>query len=153
MNKEGILMKTLRTRLLCLMLLAVMLMQIPASALAAAKIVLKSGAAAPSSVYARHSYSLKVTGSNTRVKWYSSNKNAATIGKTTGKMKPVAPGTVKITAKSTETGKAIAIKTFKVLQRAESISVTPNELALKVGETANLTAALTPSTSTDAIRF
>ena len=126
-------------------------MQLPASALAASKIVLKSGAAAPSTVYASHSYTLKVDGQS--VKWYTSNKAVATIGKTTGKLKPVAPGTVKITAKSKSSGKAIATKTFKVLLRATDISVSPSELTLAVGETAELAATLTPSNSTDAIRF
>ena len=98
-------------------------MQLPASALAAAKITLKSGAAAPSTIYALHSYPLKVAG--TSVKWVSSNKNIATIGQTTGKLKPVAPGTVRITAKSKSSGKAIATKTFKVLLRATRFALPP----------------------------
>ena len=101
-------------------------MQLPASALAASKITLRSGAAAPSTIYALHSYPLKVAG--TSVKWVSSNKNIATIGQATGKLKPVAPGQVKITAKSINTGKAVATKTFKVLLRATDVSVSPSEL-------------------------
>ena len=126
-------------------------MQLPASALAASKITLKSGAAAPSTIYALHSYPLKVAG--TKVKWYSSNKNIATIGQATGKLKPVAPGQVKITAKSINTGKAVATKTFKVLLRATDVSVSPSELMLSVGETATLAATLTPGNSTDVVRF
>lgn len=42
------------------------------TAMAASKITLKSGAAVPSTVYAGHSYTLKVSG--TAVKFYSSNK-------------------------------------------------------------------------------
>lgn len=83
-------------------------MQLPASALAASKITLKSGAAAPSTIYALHSYPLKVAG--TSVKWYSSNKNIATIGQATGKLKPVAPGQVKITAKSINTARPLRPK-------------------------------------------
>ena len=93
-----------RLRFIALVLTLAFCMQLPASALAASKIVLKSGAAAPSTIYALHSYPLKVAG--TSVKWYSSNKAVATIGQTTGKLKPVAPGTVKITAKSKSSGKA-----------------------------------------------
>ena len=126
-------------------------MQLPASALAASKITLKSGAAAPSTIYALHSYPLKVAG--TSVKWVSSNKNIATIGQATGKLKPVAPGQVKITAKSINTGKAVATKTFKVLLRATDVSVSPSELTLSVGETATLATTLTPSNSTDVVRF
>lgn len=126
-------------------------MQLPASALAASKITLKSGAAAPSTIYALHSYPLKVAG--TSVKWVSSNKNIATIGQATGKLKPVAPGQVKITAKSINSGKAVATKTFKVLLRATDVSVSPSELTLSVGETATLAATLTPGNSTDVVRF
>ena len=93
-----------RLRFIALVLTLAFCMQLPASALAASKIVLKSGAAAPSTVYASHSYKLKVDGQS--VKWYTSNKAVATIGQTTGKLKPVAPGTVKITAKSKSSGKA-----------------------------------------------
>ena len=119
---------------------------------AASKITLKSGAAAPASVYAGHSYTLKVAG--TAVKFYSSNKKVATIGMTTGKMKPVAPGSVKITAKSKKTGKAVATKTFKVLQRATSVAADQTEVYLgKVGDTATIKAVLTPATSTDVVKF
>ena len=93
----------------------------PFSVSAASKITLKSGAAAPSTIYAGHTYNLQVKG--TAVKFYTSNKKVATIGLTTGKMKPVAPGSVKITAKNKKTGKAVASKTFKVLQRAKSVTV------------------------------
>ena len=118
---------------------------------AASKITLKSGKAAPASVYAGHSYTLKVAG--TAVKFYSSNKSVATIGLTTGKLKPVAPGTVKITAKSKKTGKAVATKSFKVLQRATSISVEPTEINLGIGETYKLAATKKPATSTDVVKF
>ena len=83
-------MKKHRLHLIALVLTLAFCMQLPASALAASKITLKSGAAAPSTIYALHSYPLKVAG--TSVKWYSSNKNVASIGQTTGKLKPVAPG-------------------------------------------------------------
>lgn len=129
-------MKKHRLHLIALVLTLAFCMQLPASALAASKITLKSGAAAPSTIYALHSYPLKVAG--TSVKWVSSNKNIATIGQATGKLKPVAPGQVKITAKSINTGKAVATKTFKVLLRATDVSVSPSELTLSVGETATL---------------
>lgn len=119
---------------------------------AASKITLKSGAAAPASIYTGHSYTLKVAG--TSVYFYSNNKSIATIGKTTGKMKVVAPGTVKITAKNRKTGKAVATKSFTVLQRATAITPNQTDLYLSsIGETAILKASLTPATSTDAIKF
>ena len=123
----------------------------PFSVSAASKITLKSGAAAPSTIYAGHTYNLKVKG--TAVKFYTSNKKIATIGATTGKMKAVAPGSVKITAKNKKTGKAVASKTFKVLQRAKSVAVDSELFLGAVGDTAKLTATLTPATSTDVVRF
>lgn len=139
-------------RLLCVALVLALLTQLaPVPALAASKITLKSGAAAPSTIYTGHSYSLKVAG--TAVKFYTSNKAVATIGATTGKLKAVKPGSVKVTAKSKKTGKAVATKTFKVLQRATAITTNVDSLLMKPKDTAQLTAALTPETSTDAIRF
>lgn len=121
------------------------------TAMAASKITLKSGAAAPSTVYAGHSYTLTVKGQN--VKFYSSNKKVATIGVSTGKLKVLSPGTVKITAKSTKTGKAVAVKTFKVNQRATSITTNKSEIYLSKGSTDTITATKNPTTSTDVIRF
>lgn len=125
---------------------------LPASALAASKITLKSGAAAPSSVYAGHSYTLKVAGEH--VKFYTSNKKIATIGATTGKMKPTAPGSVKITAKSAKSGKAVATKTFNVLMRSTKVTPDVETVTLgAIGATHTLHASLTPENSTDVIRF
>lgn len=118
---------------------------------AASKITLKSGAAAPSSIYTGKSYTLKVAG--TAVKFYSNKKAVATIGLTTGKLKATAPGSVKITAKSKKTGKAVASKSFKVLQRATSVSLSEGKMTLNEGETANVNAWKTPSTSTDVLKF
>ena len=132
--------------------LTLTLVQVTPVVNAASKITLKSGAAAPASVYAGHSYTLKVAG--TAVKFYSSNKKVATIGATTGKFKPVAPGSVKITAKNKKTGKAVATKTFKVLQRATSVAADQTEVYLgKVGDTATIKATKTPATSTDVVKF
>ena len=123
----------------------------PFSVSAASKITLKSGAAAPSTVYAGHTYNLQVKG--TAVKFYTSNKKVATVGLTTGKMKPVAPGSVKITAKNKKTGKAVASKTFKVLQRAKSISADAELFLGAVNDTAVIKATKTPATSTDVVKF
>lgn len=137
--------------LLCLALLVSNLAVGESTASAACKITLKSGAAAPSSVYSGHSYTLKVAGK--KVKFYSSNKKVATIGVSTGKLKPLKPGTVKITAKDVKSGKAVAVKTFKVLQRAQKISVDKDTLELYTTATAKITATKTPETSTDVVKF
>ena len=135
-----------------LLLFTGMIVLTPETAEAASKITLKSGKAAPSTIYAGHSYNLKVAG--VKVKFSSSNKKVATIGATTGKLKAVAPGTVKITAKNAKTGKAVASKTFTVLQRAKSVTASVEELYLfNIGETAVIKATLTPDNSTDVVRF
>lgn len=97
----------------CLLVLALVVpaFSVPETAAAASKIRLKSGAAAPSTIYAGHSYTLDVKGAH--VKYYSSNKKIATIGLTTGKLKPTEPGSVKITAKSKKTGKVVAFKRLR----------------------------------------
>ena len=124
----------------------------PGAAFAASKITLKSGAAAPSTVYAGHSYKLKVPGE--MVKWSTSNRKVATVGVTTGKLVVRAPGKVAITAKAKKSGKKVATKTFKVLQRSTSVSASPDVIDLKaVGDTATITATKSPSTSTDVVRF
>ena len=138
----------------CLLVLALVFpaFSVPETAAAASKITLKSGAAAPSTIYAGHSYTLDVKGAN--VKYYSSNKKIATIGLTTGKLKPTEPGSVKITAKSKKTGKVVAFKTFKVLKRSTSVSVSPKTVYLgKVGDTAQLKPTLKPANSTDAFSY
>ena len=123
---------------------------VPDTAFAASsKITLKSGEAAPSIIYAGHSYSLKVPGAN--VKFYTTDKKVATIGLTTGKLKPTAPGAVTIKAKSKKTGKEVARKTFTVRQRCTSVKA--SDIYLNPGDNAYVKAKLAPSTSTDVIRF
>ena len=123
----------------------------PGAALAAS-ITLKSGSSLPITVYTGDSYDLKVAG--TTVKWTSSNSKVATVGMVSGKLELKAPGKVTITAKSKNTGKQVASKKLTVLQRAKSITTSTSELFLgKIGDTATISAKLSPSTSTDIVRF
>ena len=123
----------------------------PGAALAAS-ITLKGGDPLPVSVYTGKSYDLKVAGST--VKWSSSNRKVATVGMVSGKLKPLAPGKAIISAASTKTGKKVASKMLTVLQRAKSITTSTSELFLgQAGDTARITAQLSPSTSTDIVRF
>lgn len=146
-------MKKLMKKLTAVLLMAALVFSVtgvPDTAFAAnSKITLKSGEAAPSIIYVGHSYSLKVPGAN--VKFYTTDKKVATIGVTTGKLKPTAPGTVTIKAKSKKTGKEVARKTFTVRQRCTS--VTASDIYLNPGDYTYVKATLTPSTSTDEIRF
>ena len=138
--------------LLSVLFALMLLMQlVPTLALAESGLTLKSGAAAPSTVYAGHNYALTVRGAS--VKYYSSNKNIATIGVTTGKMRAVGPGTVKITAKDRRTGKAVASKTFTVLQRATAVASDVDPIYLGLGKTYTITPVLTPASATDVVRF
>lgn len=50
------------SRLVCLLMTIVFVVMLIPAANAAAKITLKSGAAAPSTIYAGHTYNLKVAG-------------------------------------------------------------------------------------------
>ena len=146
-------MKKIMKKLTAVLLMAALVFSVigvPDTAFAASsKITLKSGEAAPSIIYAGHSYSLKVPGAN--VKFYTTDKKVATIGLTTGKLKPTAPGAVTIKAKSKKTGKEVARKTFTVRQRCTSVNA--SDIYLNPGDSAYVKAKLTPSTSTDEIRF
>lgn len=146
-------MKKIMKKLTAVLLMAALVFSVigvPDTAFAASsKITLKSGEAAPSIIYAGHSYSLKVPGAN--VKFYTTDKNVATIGLTTGKLKPTAPGAVTIKAKSKKTGKEVARKTFTVRQRCTSVKA--SDIYLNPGDYIYVKAKLTPSTSTDVIRF
>lgn len=146
-------MKKIMKKLTAVLLMAALVFSVigvPDTAFAASsKITLKSGEAAPSIIYAGHSYSLKVPGAN--VKFYTTDKKVATIGVTTGKLKPTAPGAVTIKAKSKKTGKEVARKTFTVRQRCTSVKA--SDIYLNPGDSAYVKAKLTPSTSTDVIRF
>ena len=146
-------MKKIMKKLTAVLLMAALVFSVigvPDTAFAASsKITLKSGEAAPSIIYAGHSYSLKVPDAN--VKFYTTDKKVATIGLTTGKLKPTAPGAVTIKAKSKKTGKEVARKTFTVRQRCTSVKA--SDIYLNPGDSAYVKAKLTPSTSTDVIRF
>ena len=154
---EGEAMKGKRKQMLffkrVIVLILVISMLIPAiPAQAGYVITLKSGAKAPDTVWAGHTYSLKVEGA--MVKFYSTNTNVATINETTGKMRVIAPGTVEIIAKDKKSPKVIARKKFTVLQSASSVSVEEGtNITMNVGDTFKITAIKEPATSTDVIRF
>lgn len=117
---------------------------------ATSQITMKNGSKT-STVYVTKSYSLKL-GKGVKATWTSSDKSVATVGKTGGVLKPVAPGKVTITAKSANTGKTYK-KTFEVRLRADSVTPDVTEIALKKGETYNLKATQSPAETTDIIRF
>ena len=145
--------KLMRNLVVAVVAACVAALAIAPGAALAASITLKSGSSSPVTVYTGESYNLKVTGTTT-VKWTSSNRKVATVSMVSGKLKPLAPGKAIITATSTKTGKKVASKMLTVLQRAKSITTSTSELFLgQVGDTARITAQLSPSTSTDVVRF
>lgn len=134
-------------------LVAVLLIPLFATtALAVSKIVLQDGSAAPATVLVGRTYALKVS-DNTKVIFYSSNESVAKVGQTTAVLEPVAPGKVAITAKDAKTDEVVATRTFTVLQRATAVSAGAETLYLSQGDRYTLKPTLTPTTSTDVLRF
>lgn len=154
MKKRSLKMHALLACLLGLVLALELVSGSGLTAAASAKIILKNGAAAPDSIYTGQSCILKVRGAGQSVKFYSSNKNIAAIDATTGKMRAVAPGKVKITAKAAKNGRRVATKTFSVLLRSKWIRVEEQKINLsRPGDTSQIEVVLRPENSTDVIRF
>jgi len=82
------------------------------------------------------------------VVWQSSDESVATVAD--GKVVAVAPGKVTITATA---GAKSAVCTVTITAPATAISLDKTAVDLKVGETATLTATLTPSYSTDTVTW
>ena len=88
--------------------------------------------------------------SDKSVKWTSSDEKVATVDNA-GKVTAVAPGTVKITVKTTdgnkETSCSITVSADKI--PVEEVSLDKNEVEIIMGESAQLTATVTPEDATD----
>ena len=136
---------------LCSILLTVCLVisLAPEIAFGASKITRKDGSALDK-VYVGSKYTLVVKDKD--VKFSSANTKIATFTKK-GKLKPIAAGRVKITAKGVESGKAVATKVVTVLKRSEKVKADVKEIYLNVGETQTVKATLEPSDSSDYIHF
>ena len=86
--------------------------------------------------------------SNKTVTWTSSNYNIATVT-TSGVVTPKTPGTVTITAKTTDGTNKTATCSIEVKQRATGITVNPTSATLFMGNTLTITPTVTPTTTTD----
>ena len=88
--------------------------------------------------------------SDKSVKWTSSDEKVATVDNA-GKVTAVAPGTVKITVTTTdgnkETSCSITVSANKI--PVEEVSLDKNEVEIIMGESAQLTATVTPKDATD----
>ena len=134
-------------------LAAVLLTPLFVTTALAATITLSNGSSLPDTVWVLHNYQLKVEGY--RVKFYSSNPKVATVTES-GKLKGISPGKALISACITRddgTRKTVAKKTLTVKQRATAVTANVETLYLTPGEEYTLKPTLTPSTSTDVIRF
>ena len=103
-------------------------------------------------MYTGASVTLKATVSpsdatNKAVTWNSSDTKVATVS-SSGAVKAIAPGTVTITAKTTDGGKT-AKCVITVRQHVTSVELDKSELSLIAGEQAVLTATVLPKNATD----
>ena len=136
---------------ICSILLVVCLVVclVPEAVFGASKITRLDGSALDK-VYVGSKYTLVVK--DKQVKFSSANSKIATFTKT-GKLKPLAAGRVKITAKNFYTGKAVASKVVTVLKRSEKVKADTKEIYLNKGETQKIKATLVPADSSDYIYF
>ena len=132
--------------------LTLMMYVMPMTAFAAYKLTMEDGTAVPAMIDVGDSFKIKVDGAN--VYFYSDDKNVVTVGKTSGKLTAVGPGEASIRGVNQSTRKTIATKTIKVCLRATSVTPSESEIYLTdIGSTAEISVALTPSNSTDIIRY
>lgn len=132
--------------------LTLMMYVMPMTAFAAYKLTMEDGTAVPAMIDVGDSFKIKVDGAN--VYFYSDDKNVVTVGKTSGKLTAVGPGEASIRGVNQSTGKTIATNTIKVCLRATSVTPSESEIYLTdIGSTAEISVALTPSNSTDIIRY
>ena len=136
---------------ICSILLVICLIVclVPEAVFGASKITRKDGSALDK-VYVGSKYTLVVK--DKQVKFSSANSKIATFTKT-GKLKPLAAGKVKITAKNVDSGKAVASKVVTVLKRSEKVKADTKEIYLNKGETQKIKATLEPADSSDYIYF
>ena len=132
--------------------LTLMMSVMPMTVFAAYKLTKTDGSAIPAIIDVGESFKIKVDGAE--VYFYSDNKDVATVGKRNGVLTAVGPGSVQIRGVNQSTGKTIATDTIKVCLRATSVTPSESEIYLTdIGSTAEISVALTPSNSTDIIRY
>ena len=132
--------------------LTLMMSVMPMTVFAAYKLTKNDGSAIPARIDVGESFNIKVDGA--KVYFYSDNKEVATVGKKNGLLTAVGPGSVKIKGVNQSTGKTIATDTIEVCLRATSVTPSESEIYLTdIGSTAEISVVLTPSNSTDIIRY
>ena len=102
-------------------------------------------------VTAGYTVKLKVTGTNKKVKWSSSNTRIATVGRT-GKVKGIKPGKATITAKVGKKKYRCAVTVKKASSVTEfTIVLNKDTATLRVGDTLQLKATLRPAVGADIV--
>ena len=99
-------------------------------------------------IYVGDTFTLKVTGTKSKIKWSSSNKKVATVN-SKGKVKGIGKGTAKITA--TVGGKKYTCKVTVKSIDSKSIKLDKTEIECVVGETSKINATVVPLNTTDKI--
>lgn len=161
--KKNFLKKKLASALaLALVVASVYPAGISASAATAAKIVDKSAKTATTVLYVDKvsygksavNFDLSKTYTGTTYTWTVSNSKLATIGAKTGYVVAKAPGvvTVKVTAK-TKAGKTSTVTTKVTIRKRATAVAAGEDVTLTVGETKAQVAKVTPSNTTDAVRY
>lgn len=147
---------------LALALVVASVSPVSASAATAAKIVDK-GASTPTAIlyvdkvaYGKSAvnFDLSKTYAGTTYTWTVSDSKKATIGAKTGYVVAKAPGvvTVKVAAK-TKAGKTTTFTTKVTIRKRATAVAAGEDVTLSVGETKTQAAVVTPSNSTDAVKY
>lgn len=117
----------------------------------AASITRSNGKSITNTIYINNSYTLKVPGYSAY--FYSSNTSVATIHKTSGKLVLKVSGKTTITARSRQTRKIIARKTFTIRRRTDYLTVSSKKVTMVTGQTKTLSVTKNPSFSTDVLYY
>lgn len=146
---------------LALALVVASVSPVSASAATAAKIVDKGTSTATAVLYVDKvaygksavNFDLSKTYAGTTYTWTVSDSKKATIGAKTGYVVAKAPGVVKVTV-TAKKGKTTTKFTQSVTIRKRATAVAAGEdVTLKVGETKTQAAVVTPSNTTDAVKY
>ena len=134
--------RTRRLAFLLVLCLLVGMVALPVSASAAAKVKLSKTKV---TLKVKQTVTLKLKGATGKVTWSTSDKKVATVSKK-GKVKAVAGGTCKITAKN---GKKKYTCKVTVIQPVKKITLSSTKLELNFGQSAELTAVVSPSSASN----
>ena len=146
---------------LALALVVASVSPVSASAATAAKIVDKGTSTATAVLYVDKvsygksavNFDLSKTYAGTTYTWTVSDSKKATIGAKTGYVVAKAPGVVKVTVTAKKGNKTTKFTQSVTIRKRATAVAAGDDFTLNSGETKSLKATLTPSTSTDAVKY